>query len=72
MVPLLLVASLLAVGRRAYQKLLVVSKQDRQSNFLSYSDSRIIPDRIDSLYRAYVRLIVRGEAQCNIELGAEI
>jgi hypothetical protein len=65
-------ASLLAAGRYAYQKLLVVSELVRQQNILDQSDSRSIPDRIVSLGQAHVRPIVRGKARCNVEFGAKI
>ena len=65
-------ASLLAAGRYAYQKLLIVSELVRQQNILCHSDSRSIPDRIVSLYQAHVRPIVRGKARCNVEFGAKI
>jgi len=65
-------ASLLAAGRYAYQKLLVVSELVRQQNILYHSDSRSIPDRIVSLSQAHVRPIVRGKARCNVEFGAKI
>jgi IS5 family transposase len=65
-------ASLLAAGRYAYQKLLVVSELVRQQNILYHSDSRSIPDRIVSLYQAHIRPIVRGKARCNVEFGAKI
>jgi hypothetical protein len=65
-------ASLLAAGRYAYQKLLLVSELVRQQNILYHSDSRSIPDRIVSLSQAHVRPIVRGKARCNVEFGAKI
>jgi hypothetical protein len=65
-------ASLLAAGRCAYQKLLVVSELVRQQNILHHSDSRSIPDRIVSLNQAHIRPIVRGKARCNVEFGAKI
>lgn len=65
-------SSLLAAGRYAYQKLLVVSELVRQQNILYHSDSRSIPDRIVSLYQAHIRPIVRGKARCNVEFGAKI
>jgi IS5 family transposase len=65
-------ASLLAAGRYAYQKLLVVSELVRQQNILDQSDSRSIPDRIVSLSQAHIRPIVRGKARCNVEFGAKI
>ena len=65
-------ASLLAAGRYAYQKLLVVSELVRQQTILDQSDSRSIPDRIVSLGQAHVRPIVRGKARCNVEFGAKI
>lgn len=65
-------ASLLAAGRYAYQKLLVVSELVRQQNILYHSDSRSIPDRIVSLKQAHIRPIVRGKARCNVEFGAKI
>lgn len=43
------VASLLAAGRYAYQKMLAVSELDNQQTNLDQSDSRSIPDRILSL-----------------------
>jgi len=60
-------ASLLAAGKYAYQKLLVVSEL-----VLYHSDSRSIPDRSVSLCQAHIRPIVRGKARCNVELGAKI
>jgi transposase, IS5 family len=65
-------ACLLAAGRYAYKKLLVVRELVRQQNILYHSDSRSIPDRIVSLSQAYVRPIVRGKARCNVEFGAKI
>ena len=65
-------ASLLAAGRYAYQKLLVVSELVRQQNILYHSDSRSIPDCIVSLCQAHIRPIVRGKARCNVEFGAKI
>jgi len=65
-------ASLLAAGRYAYQKLLVVSELVRQQNILYHSDSRSIPDRIVSLCETHIRAIVRGKARCNVEFGAKI
>jgi transposase len=65
-------ASLLASGRYAYQKLLVVSELVRQQNILCHSDSRSIPARIVSLCQAHIRPIVRGKARCNVEFGAKI
>ena len=65
-------ASLLAAGRYAYKKLLVVSELVRQQNILYHSDSRSIPDRIVSLSQAHDRPIVRGNARCIVEFGAKI
>jgi hypothetical protein len=65
-------ASLLAAGRYAYQKLLVVSELVRQQNILYHSDTRSIPARIVSLHQAHIRPIVRGKARCNVEFGAKI
>ena len=65
-------ASLLAAGRHAYQKLLVVSELVRQQSILYHSDSKSIPDRIVSLYQAHIRPIVRGKSRCNVEFGAKI
>ena len=65
-------ANLLAAGRSAYQKLLVVGELVRQQNILYHSDSRSIPDRVVSLGQSCLRLIVRGKARCNFELGAKI
>jgi len=65
-------ASLLAAGRYAYQKLLVVSELVRQQIILFHSDSRSIPARIVSLCQAHIRPIVRGKARCNVEFGAKI
>ena len=63
-------ASLLAAGREAYQKLMVVSERFRQQNILYHSETRSIPDRIVSLCKAQIRPIVRGKARCNVEFGA--
>jgi len=63
-------ASLLAAGRQAYQKLMVVSERFRQQNILYHSETRSIPDRIVSLCKAQIRPIVRGKARCNVEFGA--
>ena len=65
-------ASLLAAGRHAYQKLMVVSELFRQQNILYHSETRSIPDRIVSLCQAHIRPIVRGKARCNVEFGAKI
>jgi len=65
-------ASLLAAGRHAYQKLLVVSELVRQQSILYHSDTRSIPARIVSLHQAHIRPIVRGKARCNVEFGAKI
>lgn len=65
-------ASLLAAGRHAYQKLMVVSELVRQQNILYQSETRSIPDRIVSLCQAHIRPIVRGKARCNVEFGAKI
>jgi hypothetical protein len=65
-------ASLLAAGRHAYQKLLVVSELVGQQNILYRSDTRSIPARIVSLCQAHIRPIVRGKARCNVEFGAKI
>jgi IS5 family transposase len=65
-------ARLLAAGRYAYQKLLVVSELVRQQTILDQSDSRSIPGRIVSLSQAHIRPIVRGKARCNVEFGAKI
>jgi hypothetical protein len=64
--------SLLAAGKKIYQKLLVVSELVRQQNILYHSDSRSIPNRIVSLRQAHIRPIVRGKARCNVEFGAKI
>lgn len=65
-------ASLLAAGRHACQKLLVVSELVRQQSIYYHSDSRSSPDRIVSLYQSHIRPIVRGKARCNGEFGAKI
>jgi len=65
-------ASLLAAGRYAYQKLIVVSELVRQQNILYHSKTRSISDRIVSLCQAHIRSIVRGKARCNVEFGAKI
>ena len=62
-------ASLLAAGRYAYQKLLVVSELVRQQNILYQSDIRSIPDRIVSLGQANVRrsCVARQGAMLSLE-----
>jgi IS5 family transposase len=65
-------ARLLAAGRYAYHKLLVVCELVRQQTILDQSDSISIPDRIVSLSQAHIRPIVRGKARCNVEFGAKI
>jgi transposase len=65
-------ACLLAAGRHAYQKLLVVSELVRQQTILYHADSRSIPNRIVSLFQSHIRPIVRGKARCNVEFGAKI
>ena len=65
-------ASFMAAGRHWYIKLLVVSELVRQQRILHYSDSRSIPDRIDSLVQAQIRPIVRGKSRSNVEFGAKI
>jgi IS5 family transposase len=56
-------ASLLAAGRYAHQKLLVVSELVRQQNILDQSHIRSIDDRIVNLSQAHIRPIVRGKAR---------
>lgn len=63
---------LLAAGRHCYHKLLVVSELVRQQRILYHSDSRIIPNRIVSLFQAHISPIVRGKARCNVEFAAKI
>ena len=65
-------ASLLAAGRYAYQKMLVVSELVRQHNIRYLSDTRSIPARIVSLHQGHIRPIVRGKARCSVDSGAKI
>ncbi len=64
-------ASLLAVARYDYQKLLVVSELVRQQCLLHQSRGRRIPDRIVRLGQAHIRPFVHGNARCNVEFGAQ-
>ena len=64
--------SLLAAGRYACQKLLVVSELVRKQTILDQSDRRSIPDRIVSLSQAHIRPIERCKSRCNVEFGANI
>jgi transposase, IS5 family len=65
-------ACLLATGRRANHKPLVISEVVRQQRILYHSDSRSIPDRIVSFSQAHIRPIARGKAQCSVKFGAKI
>jgi transposase, IS5 family len=65
-------ASLSALDRQAYRKLLVVSELFRQQQQMYETKQHRVDDRIVSLSQPHVRPIVRGKAGTPVEFGAKI
>ncbi|MEA5417282.1 transposase, partial [Synechococcus sp. BA-132 BA5] len=65
-------ASLSALRKHWWQKLLACSELHRQQTILLNSKTRSIPDRLVNLVQRQVRPIVRGKARSAVEFGAKI
>ncbi len=65
-------ASLSALKKHWWHKLLACSELHRQQTILLHSKTRSIPDRLVNLVQRHVRPIVRGKARAAVEFGAKI
>jgi hypothetical protein len=63
---------LLALNRREYKDLLVISEVLRQQQWMYDNRSRRIDDRIVSISQPHVRPIKRGKAAADTEFGAKV